>query len=74
MTYRSEILTRIELNGTQIFADIRRPARLAWRAGNYSISSLYLCALGALKIFKVCVYPPEADQSVSKKEIPIQLS
>ena len=22
MTYRSEILTRIELNGTQIFADI----------------------------------------------------
>jgi len=38
----------------------RRPARfrvpqLAWRAGNYSISSLYLCALGALKILIICV-------------------
>jgi len=38
----------------------RRPARfrvpeLAWRAGNYSISSLYLCALGAFKIPIICV-------------------
>jgi len=31
------------------------------RVGNYSISSLCLCALGALKILITCIHPPEAD-------------
>jgi len=42
--------------GGQIPAD--PPARR--RAGNYSIKSVYLCALGALKIFTAC--PPYGRQ------------